>query len=523
MLGASTPAADFTSEPTDSSPLVAQLPGIDGAINDDLYQTATDPLEIRGPDWIPAGIVDEATYLPVASVSQTADDDGGRACTEQELDKIRQAIAGSHKLVFYKNDFSYLNDPCYPCLDDCGLGDCLKRNELGERIIWDVGGSYRMRFHGEQNMRGLGLTGRDDRFLLHQTRVYVNAQVDDVFRFYAEYIDAESNYENFAPRAIEVNRSDLLNIFGDVNLLDDGYTAVTARGGRQELIYGAQRLVSPLGWGNTRRTFDGVSLLGKVGDWSVDGFWTRPVVVDRHNFDNPDESQAFMGVYASRPDGPLKAREWYYLRYTENDGTTFEFDTLGGRWLDSYGNWLAEVEGAVQLGEFAGEDHTAGFFVLGGGYKWADLPWTPVFWAYYDWASGDDTIGNGFHHLFPLSHRYVGFMDLFGRRNLENPNFQLTLTPSNRLELLLWYHIFYLQNGNDVPYNVNMTPFTTTRGGNQYLGQEIDLLATWKFTPRTSLLLGYSHFFAGRYYETNPSVPFANDADFYYTELTVNF
>ena len=91
--------------------------------------------------------------------------------------------------------------------------------------------------------------------------------------------------------------------------------------------------------------------------------------------------------------------------------------------------------------------------------------WKPTVWAYYDWASGDDATGagNGFHHNFPLAHKYNGFMDLFGRRNLENVNFQLSMQPTERLKLLAWYHYFFLETQTDVPYSVVMTPFN---GGN---------------------------------------------------------
>ena len=75
-----------------------------------------------------------------------------------------------------------------------------------------MGGQYRARYQGEQNMRGLGLTGIDDNFLLHRTRLFMNAKYGDSFRGYVEYIDAQSNYENFPIRIIEENRSDLLEL-----------------------------------------------------------------------------------------------------------------------------------------------------------------------------------------------------------------------------------------------------------------------------------------------------------------------
>lgn len=52
----------------------------------------------------------------------------------------------------------------------------------------------------------------------------------------------------------------------------------------------------------------------------------------------------------------------------------------------------------------------------------------------------------------------------------------------------------------------------------------MDLLAAWTFSPRTELGIGYSHFFAGTFYRTNPAPPlYAGDADFFYTQLSVRF
>lgn len=97
-------------------------------------------------------------------------------------------------------------------------------------------------------------------------------------------------------------------------------------------------------------------------------------------------------------------------------------------------------------------------------------------------------------------------MDLFGRRNIEDINFQLTLQPHEKVTCLLWYHYFRLQNINDVPYNVDMTWFagltTGRQSGSRDLGQEIDLTASFAPAPRMNLLLGYSHFFAGDFYST---------------------
>jgi hypothetical protein len=146
--------------------------------------------------------------------------------------------------------------------------------------------------------------------------------------------------------------------------------------------------------------------------------------------------------------------------------------------------------------------------------------------AYYDWANGTDDrgAGNGFNQLFPLAHKYLGFMDLFGRSNIESPNVQLTMQPHEKLKVLVWYYYFFLQNGNDAPYSVVMSPFNPANApASRDLGHEIDLLFTYSLTPRIELLFGYSHFFAGDYYKLTPGVPYDGDADFFYTHFLVNF
>lgn len=439
---------------------------------------------------------------------------------------LKKAVNGAYKGVFYENDFKYINNPLY---DQCFIGDSLKQIPVGDCWTLDLGGQYRARYHHEQNIRGLGLTGRDDDFLLHRTRLFVNAKYDDFFRFYAEYIDAESNYENFAPRGIEVDRSDLLNLFGEVKLLDDFFDGkLTARVGRQELLYGSQRLISPLDWGNTRRTFEGLNFVFRNKDWAIDTFVVEPVAVDPHNFNSAIDEQEFIGTFATFKKIKDQTFDFYALQYNNSSAPQhYKFTTLGSRWLGTDGDLLYELEGGVQFGKNTdGSDHSAGFATGGVGKSWDKSPGKPTLWVYYDWAQGSDdrARGNGFNQLFPLAHKYLGFMDLFGRENIESPNVQLTVKPNDKTQLLIWYYYFFLENANDTPYNVNSTPFAPgATPANADLGHELDLAATRTINPRMELVLGYSHFWAGKYYKLTPGVPYRNNADFYYVQYTWNF
>ena len=466
----------------------------------------------------------EATVAPASEPAQNVECNCP-ACQEKKAAELKKAVAGAYAPLFYNNNFAYLNNPAYA---DCFPGDHFKQIPIGDCWMLDLGGQYRARYQGEQNMRGLGLTGRDDNFLLHRTRLFANAKYGDWLRVYAEYIDAESNYENFSSRPIEVNRSDMLNLFADARVLDGCCGDLWFRIGRQELLYGSERLISPLDWANTRRTFEGFKFYWQGADWNVDFFATRPVFPDPIHFDSANYQEEFFGGWATYKAIPNQTIDLFTLQYNSDRGVNnFRFTSVGGRWNGSQDDFLWETEGGVQFGQNTdGSDHGAGFVTGGVGRRWTDAAWKPQLMCYYDWANGtnDRGAGNGFNHLFPLAHKYLGFMDLYGRSNIESPNVQLTLLPRERLKLLVWYYYFFWQDQNDTPYSVVMTPFNPLNApASRDLGHELDLLATITLNPRMDLVLGYSHFFAGDYYKLTPGVPFRGDANFYYAQYQWNF
>jgi hypothetical protein len=150
-------------------------------------------------------------------------------------------------------------------------------------------------------------------------------------------------------------------------------------------------------------------------------------------------------------------------------------------------------------------------------------------WLWYDWASGDNEIpaargDGGFDALFPQSHWYLGFMDLFGRRNINDVSLQFT-TPvlSPKVELTLWYHYFFLDQ-KTTPYNADMTAFNPTNAAaDRDLGHELDVLINFALNPRNDLLLGYSIFQPGKYYKLTPGVPSDADGQFLYLQYQTRF
>src|SRR6187397_1802880 len=98
-------------------------------------------------------------------------------------------------------------------------------------------------------------------------------------------IDASMGNNPLTTTGIDVNRWDLQNLLVDLKIAERDDKPVYLRVGRQELLYGSQRLVSPLDWANTRRNFEGVTFLYKGTDWNIDAFLTHPITPDDHGFD----------------------------------------------------------------------------------------------------------------------------------------------------------------------------------------------------------------------------------------------
>jgi hypothetical protein len=480
---------------------------------------ASDPSAAHNP------VAQPPAYAPAPVQSAPCSCCNSTCCTKKKKEAATAKMKDAYKGVFYANDFSYLNDECYD--GPSHFGDSLKGlccNKL------DIGGEARVRYHSENNHRGLGLTGRDDEFWLTRLRLFSNYRINEYFRVYGEYLYADSGGEIFNNRPIEENRGEIQNLFLDTKLTDD----LSVRVGRQELLFGNQRLISPLDWANTRRTFQGVRGTYQGDDWTVDGFFTNPVnrtPANESKIDDANEDVDFYGVYASTSKFNVGTVDAYYLGLN-NDILDFDYHTIGTRvGGKSDSGLLYEFEGGVQFGNNSPGygSHSAEFITGGLGRQLCVADWKPTVWAWYDYASGGDDVpaargDDSFDHLFPLAHKYNGFMDLFGRRNLHDVNFQL-ITPlaSKKVKMILWYHHFFLDQAT-TPYGVTMAPFNAANAaGDKELGQEIDVLFNIDLDARNNVVVGYSHFNSGAYYKTTAGVPTDADADFFYMHYQTRF
>ncbi len=298
----------------------------------------------------------------------------------------------------------------------------------------------------------------------------------------------------------------------DVGTFENGRFAL--RGGRQELVFGDQRLVGHGNWLNTARSFDAVRGVFRHKKLRVDGFAASVVAIDMDDANRSGFGNFFYGAdapLAVLPSGGIL--EPYEFVRTSRDLRTeagapgdLTSSTSGVR---SAGKLSARTdynaEAAIQRGSLGSDGISAwaGHALIGRTIP-AGARTYRVF-GEYNYASGDETPGDGmrgtFDQLYPTAHDKYGLADQVGWKNIHHVRTGLELRPHARLALAGGYHSFWLASATDALYNAGGTAIARIPTGapDRHVGQELDIQVTYTPSPRFQLHGGYSHIFTGAF------------------------
>ena len=394
--------------------------------------------------------------------------------------------------------------------------------------LWmSFGGQVRFRFEGWNNFN----FDRefDDTFLLTRLRLHTDIHTGKYLRFFAEMKSAFSTDRDLpgGRRTLDVDELALQQAFADIMLPVGESGKLTLRPGRQMLLYGKQRLVSPLDWSNTMRTWQGIQGTFDFHDWKISGFWTEFVPVDKYDFNEADDDEPFAGIYGTGQTGIAGIGLDGYWLYRERKNLNEERHTPGGRIFGTLGKSSIDYdfEAAYQFGDSGDKDVRA--FMIGSqfGYRFTETSFKPRAYVGFDFGSGDndptDSKVETFDQLYPLGHAYLGYMDFVGRRNIISPSIGITFSPLNKLTCELTGLFFWRAEEEDALYNASGNVLRPGASGTSLeVGQEIDILLNYAYNVHTVILLGYSHFFPGKFIrQTGPDDP----ADFIYASAQFTF
>lgn len=394
----------------------------------------------------------------------------------------------------------------------------------------------------------------DDDYVLNQTRLWADADVNEHLRVFIQLQDsrtfgAEGTTVGFANPGVENSIFDLHQGYFDIKKLFD--LPLTVRVGRQEIVWGDHRVIGNFVWSNVGRVFDGGRIM-----WDTDAIHaeTFAVKVDEDGYfatdgdDNSDET-AYAAQLAFKKLVPGALLELMYIHKNDQDSNA-NVATASGYAAPGDGNieihdFGIRIDGKVpnldaldytlethgQVGEYGDQNQKAWAIAGRAGYTFKELAWKPRFGFEYDYASGDDDVTDKDHktfdNLYPTNHWQgnYGFIDLLSWQNMHDFRGNIKVVPTNKLTVQVDYHYYLLAQEDDGWYLANGT-LAIPRPGRGYdddsdnLAQEVDLTISYQLYKNIGILAGYSFFKAEDWIKDNID---DIDTSWGYIQTTVTF
>jgi len=284
------------------------------------------------------------------------------------------------------------------------------------------------------------------------------------------------------------------------------------RVGRQNLVYGDQRLLGRLGWQDISRTFDGLKAMYKSGSVKLDVFAVHPadIVSMTPKTTAPQgkslvtwEDRRLVGVYGTYSIAPKSGVDAYFINWRHNQNATVgkgrNMNTFGTRLFGEWNGFDATAETVFQTGTWANNvSQKASAYAVKVGYTFAT--WKTRLGVEYDYSPGDDkadpTTHKTFVFPFHTNHGHYGEMDLFSWANMKDLRFSLKTSPVKGLTLIGNAHLLYLAEAKGDWVNVvgtglvnpvyggGKSTYTQTRAGT-----EVDVKLVYKMAVIKGLKL----------------------------------
>ena len=111
-----------------------------------------------------------------------------------------------------------------------------------------------------------------------------------------------------------------------------------------------------------------------------------------------------------------------------------------------------------------------------------------------------------FNQLFPLGHKYLGYIDVIGRQNLIDLRGSAAADAFSNARVGFDLHYFRRASSDDAVYTAGggvLRPGDA--GSSKDVGVEVDLTLELALSRYSLLVFGYSHFFAGDFIDQSGS------------------
>jgi len=372
------------------------------------------------------------------------------------------------------------------------------------------GGDVRFQYFYTKN-EGWGDAAEDkDGYILARFLAHADLYAGKHFRTFVQ-LQSSLSGSRIDASPVDDNPLELHQAFIDSKTKLAASASLTFRLGRQEFLYGSQRLLSVREGPNNRQSFDAVRSMLITGNYKVDFFYGHQVAAKKKIFDDGfNKNTKLWGSYIVRNKLPvLKNADLYYLglwkRYTAfDDGQGKELrHSIGSRMWKSEGDWKYDIEALYQFGKFAGKTISAWTASVNTSYTFSKINLKPEIGLKAELISGDKKYDDDklqtFNPLFPRG-AYFGLAALIGPVNLVDVHPSLSLSITKKLDIGFDYDIFWRYSRNDGLYGVNGSLIYSGRNINsKYIGDQPAFNLAYAPNNFLSFTAEFTWFDAGSY------------------------
>jgi len=410
-------------------------------------------------------------------------------------------------------NWAFLRDPS----QQADIFDPLKYIRLvpdNDGIYLTLGGEIREYYEFYRNELW-GLIPGNNGYLLQRYMLHADLHLGPAVRLFLQLKSSFENGRNGGPRALDVDHLDFNQAYIDLIAVPaptlDLPPRALLRVGRQEMNYGAGRLIAVRESPNVRRAFDGVRAIVRSGRLRLDLFWVRETQTNPGVFDDgTDGSQTLFGAYGTWDLGFAQSTlDTYYLGiyrkhavYRQGSGPEWRH-TTGARLVSAPGQSWFELEAAIQFGRFR-EAPILAWIVAGSVQQtFPTLPLSPSVTLGGGVTSGDldpnDPSVQTFTPLFPRGF-YFGVIAAKGAANNVTVHPRLSLQLPLRFSAVAEVWWFWRESTADGVYGISGLPIPLqTSITSAYLGDQLELDLSWEATRHLSVNIALARFWAGTY------------------------
>jgi hypothetical protein len=272
------------------------------------------------------------------------------------LTLVVSSAMAQNRISFLRYDDNFLllkNDSLKKGLDQ------LKYISLGNKKYISFGGEWREQFQVYSNINFGDVPPTyhaiSTNQLWHRLLVHSTIELGNQFRFFIQ-LNNTLRFLNDNPVVPEIdeNQLSLHQAFAELKV-----NSWKFRLGRQELLYGNNRLITVREGPNTRLTFDGIVVKRTLKNGGIDFFAVSKIISKQYVFDDESFKEGLIGIYGTHYFSNRKIGLDYFILDFQSQSRTYNYrtgfenrQTYGTRLFSNFKKINFELEGAYQSGKF---------------------------------------------------------------------------------------------------------------------------------------------------------------------------